>query len=63
MERERGPACGRDVTTLAALPIQLRRVAGTEQHVAALYTLLGIDYAAMKAADRARAQERAREHA
>jgi hypothetical protein len=39
----------------------MRAGAANEQHVAALWTLLGIDYAAMKADDRAHAEELARQ--
>jgi hypothetical protein len=44
------------VTLLPAFQAHLRAVAANEQHVAALWTLLGIDYAALKAEDRARAE-------
>jgi hypothetical protein len=46
---------------MPAFQAHLRQVAHDEHHVAALWTLLGIDYAAMKAEDRARAEELARE--
>jgi hypothetical protein len=61
MTRERCPVCGWDVTMMPAFQAHLRAVAKNEAHVAALYSLLGIDYAAMKAEDRAHAEELARE--
>ena len=60
MQREHCPVCGWDVTTMDQFQAHFRAVAQNEAHVAALYRLLGIDYAAMKAEDRARAEELAR---
>jgi hypothetical protein len=61
MQGEHCPVCGWDVTALPAFQAHLRAVAANEQHVAALWTLLGIDYAALKAEDRAHAEELARQ--
>ncbi|HEY7065332.1 MAG TPA: hypothetical protein VII06_27895 [Chloroflexota bacterium] len=61
MKIQRCPVCAWDVTTLPAFQSHLRQIAHDEEHVAALYSLLGIDYAAMKAEDRAHAEELARE--
>jgi hypothetical protein len=61
MSQERCPVCGWDVTMMPAFQAHFRAVQNNEAHVAALYELLGIDYAAMKAEDRARAEELARE--
>jgi hypothetical protein len=55
------PACGLPVATVAAFQAHLRTIAGDEAHITALYTLLGIDYTALQAAERADALERARE--
>jgi hypothetical protein len=60
METERCPVCGQDVTMMPAFQAHLRTVRSDEAHVAALYSLLGIDYAAMRAEDRAHAEELAR---
>ena len=56
---DRCPACGLPVATVAAFQAHLHAIAGDEAHIAALYTLLGIDYAALKADERAEALERA----
>ena len=61
MQGEHCPVCGWDVTTLPVFQAHLRAVAANEPHVAALWTLLGIDYAALKAEDRAHAEELARQ--
>ena len=61
MSPERCPICGWDVTTMPAFQAHFRAVAGNEEHVAALWTLLGIDYTDLKAAEREEALERARE--
>ena len=58
---DRCPACGRPVATLDDFQAHHRAVARDAEHVAALWTLLGIDYAALQAEDRAQAEERARE--
>jgi hypothetical protein len=49
------------VVTLPDFQRHYRTVQHDEEHVAALYTVLGIDYAAVRAEDRARAEELARE--
>lgn len=61
MKMERCPVCGQDVTMMPAFQAHLRTVLSDEAHVAALYSLLGIDYAAMRAEDRAHAEALARE--
>ena len=58
---DRCPACGLPVTTLGAFQAHYRAVARDAPNVAALCTMLGIDYAALKAEDRAQDEERARE--
>jgi hypothetical protein len=58
---ERCPVCGWDVTMLPAFQAHLRQVAHDDAHVAALWTLLGIDYAQVRADERAEVLERARE--
>jgi hypothetical protein len=62
MQREYCPICGWDVTMLPAFQAHLHAVARDEAHVAALWSLLGIDDADLKAAEREEALERAREH-
>ena len=57
---DRCPTCGLTVPTVAAFQEHLHAIAGDEPHLAALYTLLGIDYAALQAGERAEALERAR---
>ncbi len=61
MNTERCPTCGQDVPTLPAFQTHLQAIAGDAPHTAALWTLLGIDYAALRAEDRARAEQLARE--
>jgi hypothetical protein len=61
MKQERCPVCGQDVTMMPAFQAHLRMVRSDETHVTALYSLLGIDYAAIRAEDRAHAEELARE--
>jgi len=58
---ERCPTCGQAIPTLRAFQTHLQAVAGDELHVTALWTLLGVDYAALKAEDRAGAEQRARD--
>lgn len=58
---ERCPVCGWNVTVLPAFQAHLRAVQADEAHVAALWTLLGVDYAALRAEDRQHAEELARE--
>ena len=58
---DRCPACRRPVTTLDAFQGHHPAVARHAQHVAALWTLLGIDYAALQGDDPAQAEQRARE--
>ena len=59
---DRCPACGLPVATIVAFQAHHQAVAHDEQHVAALWSLLGVDYIALIAAeDRAEALERARE--
>jgi hypothetical protein len=61
MEREHCPICGWDVTRLPAFQAHTQAVAHDEAHLAALWSLLGIDYTQLKAAEREEALERARE--
>ena len=61
MQREYCPICGRDVTMMPAFQAHLHAIRSDEAHVAALYSLLGIDYAAMKAQEREELLERTRE--
>ena len=61
MQHERCPVCGWDVTMISAFQAHLAAVARDEAHVAALWSLLGIDYAELKAAEREEVLERARE--
>ena len=61
MSEERCPACGLAVPTLPAFQQHLRAVEPDEAHVAALYTLIGVDYARLRAENRAQAEELARE--
>ncbi len=61
MSTERCPQCGWPVPTILEFQTHLRAVERDEAHVQALWTLLGIDYAALRAEDRARAEELARE--
>ena len=60
---DRCPGCGRPIATIADFQAHFHGIAGNEPHIAALYTLLGIDYAALQADERAEALERARERA
>ncbi|HLH26723.1 MAG TPA: hypothetical protein VK066_29720 [Chloroflexota bacterium] len=55
------PTCGYPIPTTREFGLHLRQVARDEAHVATVWTLLGIDYAAMKAAEREELLERARE--
>ncbi len=55
------PTCGQAIPTLRAFQTHLQTVAGDELHVAALWTLLGVDYAALGAEDRASTEQRARD--
>ena len=57
----RCPACGLPVATLVAFQAHHQAVVHDEQHVAALWSLLGVDYIALIAEERAEALERARE--
>ena len=58
---DRCPACGLPIATLNAFQAHHHAVAHDAPHVAALWTLLGIDYATLRAEDRARVEERVRE--
>ena len=62
-DADRCPAGGLLVLTLPDFQAHHRVIAGDEAHIAALYTLLGIDYAALQADERAEALERARDRA
>ena len=57
----RCPACGLSVATLVAFQAHHQAVAHDEQHMAALWSLLGVDYTALIAEDPAEALERTRE--
>ena len=59
--REACPQCGWPVRTTEDFRRHLAQIGGNEAHVQALWSLLGIDYAAMRADDRARAEDLARE--
>jgi hypothetical protein len=61
MSSERCPHCSWPLPTILEFRAHLRAVEHHEAHVAALWTLLGIDYAALKAEERAEVLERARE--
>ena len=63
MTEDRCPACGMPIPMISDFQRHLHAVERDAEHVAALYTLLGIDYAALKADERAEALERARERA
>jgi hypothetical protein len=58
---DRCPRCGLPIGTVLAFRAHLQAIAADAEHVQALWSLLGIDYAAMRAEDRARAEELARE--
>ena len=59
--KDRCPACGWPVATLDDFQAHHRTVTHDEQHVAALWSLLGVDYIALIAEERAEVLERARE--
>ena len=61
MNTERCPTCGQPVPTLWDFQVHLQAIADDEPHAAALWTLLGIDSAALGAEDRASAAQRARD--
>jgi hypothetical protein len=61
MTEDRCPACGLLVRTVPDFQAHHRAIADDEPHIAALYTLLGIDYAALVAEARAARLRRAHE--
>ena len=61
MNTERCPTCGQAIPTLWDFQAHLQAIAGDEPHVAALWALLGIDYAELQDEDRASAEQRARD--
>ena len=61
MTEDRCPACGLLLRTVPDFQAHHRAIAGDEAHLAALYTLLGIDYTSLRAEDRESALERAHE--
>jgi hypothetical protein len=61
MNTERCPKCGWPLPTILEFRAHLRHVERDEEHVQAVWSLLGIDYQAMRAEDRARAEELARQ--
>jgi hypothetical protein len=60
-ELDRCPKCGWPLPTIIEFRDHLHAVEHNEDHVQAVWSLLGIDYAAMRAEDRAHAEELARE--
>jgi hypothetical protein len=61
MSTDRCPKCGMPIPMISDFQRHFRAIQHDEEHVAALYTLLGIDYQAMRAEDRAHGEELARE--
>jgi len=58
---ERCPTCDHPIFTLWDFQAHLHAIAGDEPHVAALWALLGIDYATLQADKGASAELRVRE--
>ena len=58
---ERCPACGQVFPTLLAFQAHLQAVADDKSHTAALWALLGIDYATRQEDQRRPATDRAQE--
>ena len=65
MSQDRCPACALPLVTILDFQIHHQAVAANPEHLQALWSLLGIDYAAMLAEERADAradaEQRARE--
>ena len=61
MRQEVCPQCGWTVVTVEDFQRHLAQIGNNEEHIQALWSLLGIDHAAMRAEDRARAVDLARE--
>jgi hypothetical protein len=60
MSEDRCPRCGLLITTILDLQAHLKAVERDQAHADAVYVLIGVDAARIRAEDRADAEERAR---